>query len=173
MDKSQLVKVPLKYGIAGGVFAIILFLVLYHNGEYPLDMTSYLVSGGIVLIMLIFSVKELRDYKYGGHLEYWQGMTTGFVCVFIVALISGCFIFMYASQIDQNILLEHQRHVLASLSENPEEWIERHGNEVYEEMLQQSQQLISPLTLAFDDFLKKMLIGLLLTTVIALFYKRS
>ena len=173
MDKSQLLKVPIKYGITGGILCIILLLVLLLSGDYPFLMSTYFMSGVIILIMLYFSTKELRDYKYVGQLLYWQGMTAGFVCVLIIALLSGVFVYIYASQIDSSILADHAQQVTATLMEAPEGWIERHGEEGYQKLLNESRQLISPAELAFDDFLKKMLTGFFITTIVALLFKRS
>ncbi len=173
MDKSQLIKVPLKYGVAGGILCIVLFLTLYLSGEYPLEMTSYFMSGGIILIMLFFCIKELRDYKYGGKLLYWQGMSAGAVCVFLIALLSGIFVYVYSAHIDSGFLADHSRQVTEALMNDPQGWVERHGQELYDKMLRESRQLISPVDLGFDDFLKKFLIGFFLTTVVALFFKRS
>lgn len=173
MDKSQLIKVPVKYGVTGGILSIVMFLTLHLSGQYPLEMSSYFMSGGIILIMLFFSTKELRDYKYGGQLLYWQGVSAGFVCVLLIALLSGIFIFIYATQIDSGFLTDHSQYVKETLLENPEGWIDRHGEEVYQDMLQDSTKLISPVDLALDDFLKKFLIGFFLTTIIALLFKRT
>ena len=173
MDKSQLVKVPIKYGITGGVLCLLMFLTLHLSGQYPLEMTSYFMSGVIILLMLFFSTKELRDYKYGGFLQYWQGISAGFVCVVLIALVSGLFIYTYASSINSDFLTDHSQYVKEALLEDPEGWIDRHGEEVYQGMLQESEQLISPVDLALDDFLKKFLIGFFLTTIIAIFFKRT
>ena len=173
MDKSQLYKVPIKYGITGGILCIILFLVLLLIGDYPFLMPTYFMSGVIILIMLCFSTKELRDYKYGGKMCYWQGMTAGFVSIFLIALLSGVFVYIYASQIDREILADHAQQVAATLFEDPEGWIERHGEEGYKRLLNESLQLISPAELAFDDFLKKLIIGFFLTTIVALLFKRT
>ena len=173
MDKSQLVKVPIKYGITGGILCVMLFFVLQLGGSYPFVMSTYFMSGVIILIMLYFSTKELRDYKYGGKLAYWEGMSAGFVCILLVAFVSAVFVYVYVSQIDRNILEDHAEYVAATLIEDPAGWIERHGEEGYQKLLDESKQLISPIELAFDDFLKKMVIGFFITTIISLLFKRS
>lgn len=173
MDKSQLVKVPLKYGIVGGILSMLVFLVLYWSGDYPLVESSYIINGVIILLMLFFAVKELRDYHYDGKLLYWQGMTAGFVCVLVICLLSALFVVIFISYIDEHILIQHQSYIQDKLTDHPEEWIERHGEEIYQQVIAQNRQLLSPLEIAVDDFLKKGVVGLFISTVIALLFKRT
>lgn len=150
-----------------------IFLVLYGSGKYPLIESSYLINGIIILLMLIFALKELRDYKYNGKLEYWQGMSASFVCVLVIGVLSALFVIGFISYVDESILIKHQEYIQEKLTSSPEEWVERHGAEVYEQVMAENKAVLSPLEIAFDDFLKKGVVGLFLSTLIALFFKRT
>jgi hypothetical protein len=171
MDKSQLYKVPLKYGLAGGFISVVLFVTLYFMGEDPL---SSLRKFDFVLIPLFiyFSLKELRDYKYGGKMLYWQGMTTGFVCYFLIALISASAIWLFLSSVDPDLFVRHKQENIAILTNEPEKWADQVGKKEYEEALR-SVKAITPFSLAADDFIKKALTGLFVTSFIAIFFKRT
>ena len=171
MDKSQLYKVPLKYGIAGGVIAIILFLSLYYTDSDPLSSIR-VFDFFLIPLFVFFTLKELRDYKYGGKMLYWQGMTAGFLCYVIIAIISALTIWLYLSAVDPELFVQHKQENIAILTEDPGKWVGQLGQEKYEEAVE-DVKAITPFSLAADDFVKKSLIGLFLTTVIALFIKRS
>lgn len=171
MDKSQLYKVPLKYGVAGGAIAIVLFLTLYFSEGSPLANIR-IFDFILIPLFIFFTLKELRDYKYGGKMFYWQGMTAGFVCYLLIALISGIFIWIFLEAIDPTLFLVHKQENIAILTSDSAKWIEQLGQADYDKTLA-NLQTVTPFSLAADDFLKKLLIGLLMTSFIAIFFKRT
>lgn len=171
MDKTQLYKVPLKYGLTGGVLAIILFLALYYSESDPVSGVRSL-DFILLPILIFFSVKELRDYKYGGKLFYWQGMTAGFVCYLLIAMVSASFLWWFLEFIDPALFISHKQENIAILTAESEKWIEQIGAEAYEETLA-SLKSVSVFSLVADDFLKKLFIGFLATTIIAIIFKRT
>lgn len=171
MDNKPLVKVPLKYGIAGGVISIILFLTLYFSDGNPL--TSIRVFDFILLpIFIFFSIKEVRDYHWGGKIAYWQGMTAGLFCYMVIALISGLFIWVFLEKIDPAVFVQHKQENIAILTGDQQNWVEQLGSEGYEQALEDVSAM-TPFSLAADDFIKKLLIGFFMTSLIAIFLKRS
>ena len=171
MDKSQLYKVPLKYGVAGGIIAFVLFLTLYYTDGDPVS-SNYIIDGVLMFLFVFFSLKELRDYKYGGKMLYWQGMTGGFVCYALIALISALTTWVYLGAVDPDLYAQKKQEKITILTQDPEKWVEQLGQEDYEEAVE-NVKAITPFSLAADDFVKKLLIGFFLTTIIALFYKRK
>ena len=171
MDKSQLYKVPLKYGLAGGAIAIVLFFTLYFSDGEPLANIR-IFDFILIPIFIFFTLKELRDYKYGGKMFYWQGMTAGFVCYLLIALLSGLTIWIFLEGVDPALFVAHKKENIAILTSESAKWIEQLGQADYEKTLA-NLQTITPFSLAADDFLKKLLIGLLITSLFAIFFKRT
>lgn len=171
MDKSQLYKVPLKYGLAGGVISIILFLTLYFMEENPLSSIR-IFDFVLIPLFIYFTLKELRDYKYGGKMLYWQGMTAGFFCYLLIAVISASAIWFFLTTVDPELFIRHKQESIAILTNDPEKWADQVGKKEYEEALKSVRE-ITPFSLAADDFVKKSLAGLFLTSFIAIFFKRT
>ncbi|WP_017731620.1 DUF4199 domain-containing protein [Nafulsella turpanensis] len=171
MDKSQLYKVPLKYGIGGGFIAIALFLTLYYSGADPISDVRPL-DFILLPIFIFFSIKELRDYKFGGTMFYWQGMTVGFVCYLLIALLSASFLGLFLEVIDPALFLSHKQENIAILTADSEKWVEQIGADAYKETLA-SLKGTTVFSLVADDFLKKVFIGFLATTIIAIIFKRT
>ncbi len=171
MDKSQLYKVPLKYGLAGGSISIVLFLTLYFSEGDPLSNIR-IFDFILIPLFVFFTVKELRDYKYNGKLLYWQGMTAGFVCYLLIAIISAITIWIFLAIVDPALFVAHKQENIAILTNESAKWIEQLGQKGYNKTLA-DLDTVTPFSLAADDFLKKLLVGLLLTTVIAIFFKRT
>lgn len=171
MDNSQLYKVSLKYGLAGGFISIVLFLTLYFLEEDPLSSIR-IFDFALIPLFVYFTLKELRDYKNEGKMLYWQGMTAGFVCYFFIALISSLSIWFFLSNVDPDVFIRHKQENITILTNDPEKWEEQVGKKDYEEALR-NLRAVTPFSLAADDFLKKSLTGLLLTSFIAIFLKRT
>jgi hypothetical protein len=171
MDKSQLYKVPLKYGFAGGAISIVLFLTLYFSEGEPLSNIR-IFDFILIPLFVFFTIKELRDYKYNGKLLYWQGMTAGFVCYLLIALISAFTIWIFLDIVDPALFVAHKQENIAILTNESAKWIEQLGQADYKKTLA-DLHTVTPFSLAADDFLKKILTGLLLTTVIAIVLKRT
>lgn len=170
--KSILFSTGLKYGIAGGCISIGLFIVLWLLNENPLDSFRLLIFDCVLmLIFVFFALKEVRDYHYKGRLQYWQGMTAGFVCYASLAAVSAIFIYIFLSFADTDLLIRHQQENLAVLMEDPQKWIGQVGQQSYTNAIEEVRNMTA-LDLALDDFLKKVLIGLFITGIITLFYKK-
>lgn len=167
---NSIVTTGLKYGLAGGGTAILLFLALWGLKKNPLDAIR-LFDFFMIPLFVFFTLKELRDYRQGGRLLYWQGMTAGLVCYTSLASISAIFIFIFLSFGDTGLLMQHQQDNLAVLTDDPQKWIGQVGQQAYERALEEIRQL-TVLDLALDDFLKKVLIGLFFTGIITLFFKK-
>lgn len=171
MDNTQLVKVPLKYGVAGGVIGIILFLTLYYSDGEPLY--SIRIFDFVLLpIFVFFSIKEVRDYKWGGKIAYWQGMTAGLFCYVVIALVSALFIWIFLTNIDPELFVQHKQENIAILTGDQQNWVEQLGEDGYEQALA-DVSATTPFSLAADDLIKKLLIGFFMTSLIAIFLKRS
>ncbi|AHM62544.1 hypothetical protein D770_21475 [Flammeovirgaceae bacterium 311] len=160
----------LKYGITGGVLAIVFFLVMWLLKENPLGMLR-LFDFVILPVFIFFTLKEFRDYRQGGKLTYSQGMTVSFVCYTSLALISALFIFIFLTYADTGLLLRHQQENLAVLTDDSQRWIDELGQQTYDKAIEEVKRT-SALDLALDDLIKKIFIGLFLTGIITLFLKK-
>ncbi|MBW3544147.1 MAG: DUF4199 domain-containing protein [Bacteroidetes bacterium] len=169
-SKKPMLMAGLKYGAAGGGLAIVLFVVLWTIKENPLD-AGRLFDFFMLPLFIFFTLKELRDYRQGGRLAYWQGMTAGLFCYTTLALISALFIFIFLTYGGTDLLVQHQQENLAVLTDDPQTWIEQVGQQAYDKALKEIRELTA-LDLALDDFLKKALIGLFFTGIITLFFKK-
>lgn len=170
LPKKPLFTTGLKYGIAGAFISIGLFLTLWLLKENPLDSLR-MFDFILIPLFVFFTLKEVRDYHYKGRLLYWQGMTAGFVCYASLAAVSAIFIYIFLSFADTDLLMRHQQENLAVLMDDPQKWIEQVGQQAYNKALEEVRN-ITALDLALDDFLKKLLIGLFMTGIITLFYKK-
>lgn len=168
--KSNLVVVPLKYGIYGGGLVMLFFVIFYLLNLDPLvniKMLDPLFLG----IFIFFALKEYRDRYNQRRLHFWQGMTGGVICYITIALISALLILLMTLIVDPDLTSQYITGRLALLSENKQNLIETINEETYFRTFEGVKQTTG-FDLALDDFLKKSIIGLFLTIVIAVILRR-
>ena len=168
--KNKLIAIPLKYGAIGGVLVILLYLVFYFLGKNPI-IEIKLVDILLLAIFIFFCLKEFRD-KYNHHeLHFWQGVTGGMIAYFSIALISAAFILLLLVVIDPDITTNYIETRIELINENKENLIESINEQAYIDALEGVKKT-TPLDLAVDDFLKKSIIGLFLTIIIAVILRK-
>lgn len=168
--KNKLVTIPLKYGVFGSLVVILLFLTFYFLDMDPLTNIR-VVDLLILAIFIFFALKEFRDRYYNRQLHFWQGMTGGIICYLSLAIISAVFIFIMTVIIDPELTTKYIEGRLNLLNENRQTLVNTMDEETYLKAVAGVKNTTG-LDLALDDFLKKSIIGLFLTIIIAVILRK-
>lgn len=168
--ENKLVAIPFRYGIIGGGTVIILFLVFYFLDLDPL-VNIKLVDVLILAIFIFFALKEFRDVYNNRELHFWQGMTGGVINYVTIAMISAIFILVMTVIIDPELTTKYIEGRIALLNENRQTLVETMDEETFEEAIS-GVMGTNAIDLALDDFLKKSIIGLFLTIIIAVILRK-
>lgn len=171
MDKP-LIQVPSRYGAVASLFMMVLFVILYYIGRHPLSIPVFFDIRLLILpLFMVIAMKEFRDYRNGGVLHFWQGLTVGFITFIIIGSLLSLFIIAFSfadpsflsSYIDERVLL---------LETNKEVFVEALNEDIVEEQLR-TLPLTTPIDLALDYFLKTLGIGLFLNIIISVILRRQ
>ncbi|MGK7395479.1 MAG: DUF4199 domain-containing protein [Candidatus Cyclobacteriaceae bacterium M3_2C_046] len=162
--------VPLKYGAMGGFLAFVAVLVFYFIGESPILIARFL-DLLILPIFLFFSLKEYRDYYNEKQLHFFQGIAVGFVTFVTLAAVSAIFLFIFLEFIDPGVLQGYIDERLTQLDQNKASYLEKMSEEVYQSTYESVRNARS-YNLALDDFIKKSIIGLFATALIAVILRK-
>ena len=163
-------KVSLKYGLAGGIFSILLFVVLWLIGKNPL-VTNRIYDFLLIPLFIFFSVKEFRDVRNGGELHFWQGIAAGVLTFTVMAFISGLFIWLFLEFANSGLLQDYIDTRISMINDNKEALIEKLGEPTVVQSLN-DLPATSSFQLGEDDFLKKVFIGSFFTAIIALVLRK-
>ena len=168
--KHKLFTVPFRYGLIGGGLVIVLFIVFYLLQLDPL-VNIKIIDMLLLAIFIFFALKEFRDRYNNRQLHFWQGMTAGVTCYLTVAITSALFILIMTVIIDPAMTTNYIEGRLALLSENQEKLVETMDEQAYADAVA-GVNATTPTDLALDDFLKKSIIGLFLTIIIAVILRK-
>lgn len=169
--KNPFISTPIKFGITGAVLIITMFLVFYFSSANPL-VEMGMFDFFILPIFLFLGIKEFRDTFNNKLLEFWQGMTLGFICYLVIAILTSLFILIFVTVINPEVLDTYIASRLDILEGGKANIIEKMGEASYQESFVEIQQ-ISLTDVILDNFLKKTMVGMLLTIMISIIMKRK
>ncbi|WPP52243.1 DUF4199 domain-containing protein [Catalinimonas niigatensis] len=167
--------VPFKYGVVGGVLSIILFFVVYLLGENPLvpNHLDFFVNSIILLVFIIFSIREFRISYNSNILHFLQGITIGILTVIIIGLITSISMYVYLTYFNYDLLNSYKEIMDEQLRTNKETYIEQFDENIFNMLIVENQR-ISPIKLAQNEFLKKkLLVGFFVTIIVSVIMRRS
>ncbi len=131
----------------------------------PLDFGFLLIP-----IMVFFAIKDFKENHNKGELRFWQGMTAGFVTYSTIAVGSAIFIWIFLS-LEEQVLQGYIADRLQLLMENRAEFESTLGEDLYKEQVRK-MNATTPGVMAWDDFWKKLSIGLFLTILISVILRK-
>ena len=170
--KKILFKISARYGIAGGILAIILLLVMYYIGSHPL-LTSPFLDFRILLfgIFTFFTLKEYGEYHQGGILYFWQAMAGCLAVILIATTVTSCLLWLFGIW-EKDFVASYVTQLTDYLHSFPQQDIDRIGKEVYDRNLREL-----PATNVFDlvqiYFVQGIIIGFLVTIIVSVILRRQ
>jgi hypothetical protein len=167
---NTLVNVALKYGLIGGSLVIGLILFLYLMDKNPLSNARY-SDLFVLLIFILFGIKEYRDVYNNKVLHFWQGMTVGTITVLVIAILSSVCIAVLCS-LDMELLTSFVAEKIEFVNQNKASLIEAIDERAYLDTIRGLRET-TVIDMALDDFLKKTLIGLILSIIISVIFRKK
>jgi len=173
---KPLYRVPLKYGAAAAVLAIILMVILFFSGKHPMlipifyDYRIFLFG-----IIIFFSIKEYKDHYNGGILHFWEGLVNGIITYIIAAFIAGLFIIVF-SKLVPDFLDSYISGTIRGLELDKEQLTSSGGITITEEEYQAQIDMLkkaSPSLLTLDYIIKSLVIGFPITLILSVFLRKT
>jgi hypothetical protein len=162
---------PVKFGLIGTGIHIFIFFIYYFIGANPL-IEMYTIDIFILPVFLYFGIREYRDYNNNKLLSFGQGMTAGLILYVLIATLTAVFAYFFLEYGDSGLMESYVQNRITKLTGNEQKIIEEMGQASYDESLNQLKVTTSK-TLALDNFLKRIAIGFLLTSIISMVMKRK
>ena len=168
--KNPILGIPLKYGLIGGGLVIGLILFLYLMDKNPLSNARY-SDLFVLLIFILFAIKEFRDVYNNKVLHFWQGLSVGMITALTIAILSSVCIAVICIA-DPNLLPAFVSEKIEFVNQNKASLIETIDERAYSDTIRGLKETTIT-DMALDDFLKKTLIGLILSIIISLIFRKK
>lgn len=140
-----LVRVPVRYGVIGGVIALIQLMAFYYMDKHPFLIPVFFDFRIVLFAVLIFfALKELRTYHFGGLLFFWQGVIASLLFTLVFASVAALLLWLFCS-LQPGFVSQYIQLAISQIKTFPPEVVEQIGKDVYERNLN-----ALPATDAFD-----------------------
>ncbi|MEO1256106.1 MAG: DUF4199 domain-containing protein [Bacteroidota bacterium] len=164
---SALKKTAFKYAIICGIMMIVSHLIQDLTDMKPLMSIN---SFFIVLIMffgfIFFANKEFKEYKNGGILHFWQGVSIGLIIILTSCVIFSVFSATYYS-INESAFTEYLQDTQIQAEKMKEAMLEQMTVEQFEK--QKKAYLEATVSdLVIGKFFTMLVIGFLMTPLVAI-----
>jgi hypothetical protein len=169
---KTLVKVSFRYGLAAGILAFILLLVLYYLGQHPLLISPFLDFRVLMFgIFIFFALREFRDFHQAGVLHLWQGMFGGTIVIFTATLVASACMYLFGT-FDDQFVNSYIVQITAYVKSFPAEDIERIGKDIYERNLT-ALPSTNIAALAITYFMQGLVIGFFVNIILSVILRKQ
>lgn len=160
-----------RYGVACGILAFVLLLVMYYIGSHPLLIPPFLDFRILLFgIFTFFTLKEIRDYHQKGILYFWQAMAGALTVVLVAATITSCLLGLFGIW-EKDFVASYITELTVFLQSFPKEDIDRIGKDVFDRNLKEL-----PATNVFDlaqtYFMQGMAVGFFVSIIVSVILRR-
>jgi Protein of unknown function (DUF4199) len=167
-----LVRLPMKYGILGGVLSLAFAISFYYLGKHPFwifplfDIRVFLIA-----IFLFFSLREVRDYFFEGILYFWQGL--GGSLVYLISMVFSSVLGLIAFVTYQpKFLIDYKEQGLQQIKGLSPDAIKQIGQPAVDELLKTLPNYTLA-EMASKYASQTLIIGIFITIIISVILRRQ
>ncbi len=171
VKKYPILAVGLRYGLVSGGLTVVLFFAVTFFGENPLIVNKWF-DYFLIPALVFAAIREFRIYYNARALQFWQGVSVGFVIYVTTALVFAAVIGLYLATHGQSWVTDYVHNRVALVEENQDAFTEELGEETYRRVLTEVQATTTT-DLILDDVFRKLMIGVFVTLIIAMVQRRT
>ncbi|MCC9167125.1 DUF4199 domain-containing protein [Pontibacter harenae] len=169
MFNQAIVRVGVRYGVICGIACFAFLLMFYFVGANPLGelgQFSYLP----IPIALFLGIRYYKTF-FDAELGFLRGLRVGLSVSFYTALTASLLVAILLYLVGPALIQQHAQEMKALFEQTREEQVKLFGEQTFEQGYKALDNL-TPSMLAADDFMKRMLIGGVLSLVLAVFFRK-
>jgi Protein of unknown function (DUF4199) len=169
---NPLIRVPIRYGILGGILGFVLIVILYYIGRHPF-MIGVVLDFRIALfgVFMFFILKEIRDYHFGGLLFFWQGLIATAIFTVVFAVIASGLIWIFGINVP-GFVIKYVELATNQLKSMPPEALKEIGQSTYDGIARAIKE-VDAFYLAKRYFGQCYLISLFVSIILSVILRRQ
>lgn len=169
MFDLAVIRTGIRYGVMAGVACFVVILVLFFTGQDPYGEKA-LFS---LLLMPVFIFLGVRYFKKFNDAEigFLKAFSVGFSVSMYGAMCSAMLLYVFATFAGPEVTQLHIHEMRAMMDANREAMISAANEQTFEEAYKLLDQL-TPYQLAVQDFINKIFVGMILSLVAGVFFRK-
>ena len=167
MEDKSTFSPALQFGLLTGLVMIVFTLVLFLAGvgeKSPLRFVGYVLFIG----MIFWGMVSIRDRQLDGVMSYGKAFGTGFWISLFAAILVGVFTFFYLKYINPGFITTHLAQARMKMQERP-----NITEAQIEQGMKMARMFTTPIVSATIAFIMEVVVGTILSLIIAIFAKRE
>lgn len=170
--KKPIIGIPIRYGLIAGVLGFALLMLLYYFNRHPFLILPFFDFRILLFsILIIFSLREVRDFYQEGVLHFWQGLIGSFTFTLTFATLTSLLIYLY-TLLNPEFVSSYIELGLAQVKAIPQDSIDQLGKAAYQELLLNIPET-NGYELARKYFFQSFMISLFLSIIISVVLRRQ
>ncbi len=166
-----LLRWPLYFGLATGLFCFIYFVILFAIGIPPLGNHKSL-DFGIHVIMMTGAIWYYRRTVGQGRLHLWEGLTIGYMVNTVGAFVTGWLIYGFITLLHPEIFTEYLANSRALLLRGQADIVKQLGKDQFQTLINGVANT-KPGDLITDEIVKKSALAVLPVLVLSLIFRKQ
>lgn len=167
-----MLKLALRYGVFAILITIISFTALYYLDQKPfINFNTIFIDGLSFLVLIGVATYEFKKYRQGGELRFWQGMSIGMIIYMLAAIGFSVFLYLFMAYIEPEALLNYKNESIDFYNRTAEMYPDKYSQERRNTDLASIEE-VTMAGIVFKEGIKKLLLGLLVTPIIAIFMRK-
>ncbi len=168
---SPLRQTAIKYGVVCGAIRIVAYLIEAASGMLPMvNLNAFFIDQIIFFGFVLFAIKEFKDYKNGGILHFWQGISIGLIIIFVSSVIFSVFEATYYV-VDETVFQSYLKNAIDFFDSQKESKLELIPLEEFNAQRKGIQET-TILGLVSGNFVKKLIVGFLVVPLVAVLLRK-
>lgn len=168
---SSLRKTALKYALICGVMLIATHIILDLIDAKPLiNFNAFFIDLVMFFGFVFFAAKEFKEYRNGGILHFWQGISIGIIIILIGVVIFTVFLATYYT-INETAFQEYIADGMAFFEKQRDNWTHLTDEEFAKQKADYQKATVSNLVLG--KFWTKLVVGFLTVPLVAIVLRKQ
>ncbi len=164
-------KTILSHGLIGAGLSMALFMVLAYLDQNPLNKGKYF-DFFLMLLILVSGLRYYRDVENGGDMKFLQGIGIGLGISLMVGILTASFLWVFLVKIHPDALDQFKASGIQYLEEHRPDVLMDIDQDTLDKTILEIKS-ISIRDLVVDDILRKLIIGLFLSTILSVFLRKK
>lgn len=172
MNRKLIISNSIMFGLASGILSILLFLVIHQFGQNPVHMGWIMISLGIPLMAVCWSIFYFKNKHQNGILHLGEGLMIGLLTALVGVNIASLGLYVILST-QPEIVKDFQVTMVADFVAHKAEIIKnfKNGEKGYLELISDIKST-TPTSLSLDYFIKSSAIQFIVALFAAAFFRK-
>ncbi len=169
---NNYLKQALLFGLTGGVICFLWFLIVYYSGANPFYSFPQKL---VILLQAVVSYLSIRDFRnryYKEEFSFASGIFCGLAVSILLALVCSILVYIFVAYMHPEMVAAHIIELKNYLIANKQLLIKESSIEVFEGNFKNVNE-VTTFTLVLDEFIWKMIRGIMFTILATLTLRRE